>query len=386
MRVVVDKKNPLVAEAFRQFGEVRECATRDITRETVQDADIIIIRSETKVTKELLDGTSVKFVGTATIGTDHVDLEYLQSHGIGFASAPGSNANSVAEYIVSAILTLTCRKGLRLSDLTLGVVGVGNVGSKVVRNARALGMKVLQNDPPLARTTGDSGFLPLERLLDADILTLHVPLTKKGTDPTYHLIGREFLSKLKSTAVVINTSRGPVVDGAALKEALGERRLGGAVLDVWEGEPVIDAELLAKVDIGTPHIAGYSYDGKLAAVRMTYEAACGHFGQKKSWTPGSSQPAPAVGRISLRREERSTEETLKSVVTRCYDILRDDAGLRPLIQTPAEERRTFFARLRSEYGIRREFHNTVVELPIAMEVLGDQLRVIGFQIAWKDGE
>lgn len=158
MRVIVDKNNPLVGEAFRQFGEVVPSATREITKDAVRAADMIIIRSETKVTKDLLDGSNVKFVGTATIGTDHVDLEYLRLRGIGFASAPGSNANSVAEYFVAALLTLAKRKGFTVSGKTLGVVGVGNVGSKIVRNANALGMHILQNDPPLTRSTGGSSF------------------------------------------------------------------------------------------------------------------------------------------------------------------------------------------------------------------------------------
>ena len=273
MHVVVDNKNPHVEEAFRQFGTVQGCATREITKEVVREADAIIIRSETKVTKDLLEGSRVKFVGTATIGTDHVDLEYLHSQGIGFASAPGSNANSVAEYFVAAILTLADRKGFNLSGKTLGVVGVGNVGSKIVRNARALGMRVLQNDPPLARETGNPSFVPLDDFMEADIVTIHVPLTKAGTDPTFHLFGEERIRKMKAGAILINTSRGAVADGAALKRAVEAKHLGGVILDVWEGEPLVDVDLVKKIDIATPHIAGYSFDGKLAAVKMTYSAA-----------------------------------------------------------------------------------------------------------------
>ena len=287
MHVVVDKNNPLVGEAFRQFGEVQACATREITKETIHDADIIVIRSETKVTKDLLDGSKVKFVGTATIGTDHVDLEYLRSHGIGFSSAPGSNANSVAEYFVAAVLTIAKRMGFTLSGKTLGVVGVGNVGSKIVRNARVLGMKVLQSDPPLARKSANSSYLPLDELMQADIVTLHVPLTKTGSDPTYHLFEDSRINKMKKGAILMNTARGAVVDGNSLKNAIERKHLAGAVLDVWEGEPLIDVDLLSNVDIGTSHIAGYSFDGKLAAVKMTYSAACKFFGQPETWTPGN---------------------------------------------------------------------------------------------------
>lgn len=380
MRVVVDKNNPLVGEAFRQFGEVQASATREITKETVRDAGMIIIRSETKVTKDLLDGSKVKFVGTATIGTDHVDLEYLRSRGIGFASAPGSNANSVAEYFVGAMLTLAKRKGFALSGKTLGVVGVGNVGSKIVRNARALGMKVLQNDPPLARKTKDPDYLPLDELMDAEIVTLHVPLTKTGSDPTYHLFDGSRIKKMKKGAILINTSRGAVVDGEALKNAIERKHLGGALLDVWEGEPFIDIDLLNRVDIGTSHIAGYSFDGKLAAVKMTYSAACKFFGQPEVWTPGNSIPGPTVERIVVTESAESAEEVLRKIVSQCYDIECDDRALRSIVGASQKERRSFFARLRAEYRVRREFFATVVVLPASLSALMDPLRTIGFRV------
>ncbi len=380
MRVVVDKNNPLVGEAFRQFGDVQPSATRDITKEAVHDADIMIIRSETKVTKDLLDGSKVKFVGTATIGTDHVDLEYLKSRGIGFASAPGSNANSVAEYFVSAVLTLAKRKGFSLSGKTLGVVGIGNVGSKVLRNASALGMKVLQNDPPLARETADPSYLPLDKLMEADIITLHVPFTKSGSDPTYHLFDEPRITKMKKGAILINTARGAVVDGAAVKNAIERKHLGGALLDVWEGEPLIDIDLMKKVDISTSHIAGYSFDGKLAAVRMTYSAACKFFNKPETWAPGNSLPKPNVERIVVGQSTESHEEVLRKIVCQCYDIECDDRALRSIANVSPEERRSFFARLRAEYRVRREFFTTVVELPASLTALVEPLKMIGFRV------
>lgn len=380
MRVIVDKNNPLVAEAFRQFGEVIPAATRDITKETVREADIIIIRSETKVTKDLLEGSSVKFVGTATIGTDHVDLEYLKSRGIGFTSAPGSNANSVAEYFAAAVLTLAKRKGFTLSGKTLGVVGVGNVGSKIVRNAKALGMQVLQNDPPLARKTADPAYLPLDKLMEADIITLHVPFTKSGSDPTFHLFDESRITKMKPGAILLNTARGAVVDGEALKRFLGSNRLGGALLDVWEGEPIIDLDLLKKVDMGIPHIAGYSFDGKLEAVKMNYSAACNFFNQQATWVPGNSLPKPVVERIVIPESKDATEDVLRSIVCKCYDIECDDLALRAIAGAPPDDHRSFFAGLRAGYRIRREFFTTVVELPTSMSHLANPLRTIGFHI------
>ncbi len=380
MHVVVDKNNPLVGEAFRQFGEVQACATREITKETIHDADIIVIRSETKVTKDLLDGSKVKFVGTATIGTDHVDLEYLRSHGIGFSSAPGSNANSVAEYFVAAVLTIAKRMGFTLSGKTLGVVGVGNVGSKIVRNARVLGMKVLQSDPPLARKSANSSYLPLDELMQADIVTLHVPLTKTGSDPTYHLFEDSRINKMKKGAILMNTARGAVVDGNSLKNAIERKHLAGAVLDVWEGEPLIDVDLLSNVDIGTSHIAGYSFDGKLAAVKMTYSAACKFFGQPETWTPGNSLPRPAVERIVVPPSADSLEDIFRKIVSQCYDIEGDDRSLRSIANVSQDDRRGFFARLRAEYGVRREFFTTVVRVPASMMALVDPLRTIGFSV------
>jgi len=380
MRVIVDENNPLVAEAFGQFGKVIPSATRDITKDAVHDADIIIIRSETKVTRDLLEGSSVKFVGTATIGTDHVDLEYLHSRGIGFTSAPGSNANSVAEYFSAAVLTLAKRKRFALSGKTLGVVGVGNVGSKIVRNAKALGMDVLQNDPPLARKTANSAYLPLDNLMEADIVTLHVPLTKTGSDPTYYLFDESRINKMKTGSILINTARGAVVDGEALKRAIERKHLGGAVLDVWESEPLIDIDLLKKVDIGTSHIAGYSFDGKLSAVKMTYSAACKFFREPETWTPGHSLPKPVVERIVVPSNTTNVDDVLRSIVSQCYDIERDDRALRSIAGVSADERRSFFARLRAEYCIRREFLSTLIELPPAMAHLAEALGSIGFRI------
>ena len=386
MRVVVDKNNPLVEEAFRQFGEVQALATREITKESVRDADMIIIRSETKVTKDLLDGSKVKFVGTATIGTDHVDLEYLRSRGIGFASAPGSNANSVAEYFVAAALTLAKRKGFTLSGKTLGVVGVGNVGSKIARNARALGMNVLLNDPPLGRTTGNSSFVPLDSLMEADIVTLHVPLTKTGNDSTYHLFDSVRINKMKHGSILINTSRGAVVDGGALKSALERKHLGGVLLDVWEGEPLIDIELLNMIDIGTSHIAGYSFDGKLAAVKMTYSAACKFFGQPESWAPGKFLPKPALNVAAVSPGVKHPEDSLRTIVSQCYDIEFDDRALRLIADASPEDRRSFFARLRAEYRVRREFFTTVVEVPDSLPDLAGALKTIGFHVELCEGE
>jgi len=378
MKIVVDKNNPCVAEAFQQFGEVHALPTSAITKESVHDAEILIIRSETKVTKDLLDGSAVRFVGSATIGTDHVDIEYLNSTSRTFASAPGSNANSVAEYVVAALLSLAQKKSFSLRGKSIGVVGVGNVGSKVVRYATALGMTVLQNDPPLERKTRSDQFLPIDSLMDCDFITIHVPLTKNGDDPTYHLFSKERISKMKKGSILLNTSRGPVVDGSALNNALTTDHLSGAVLDVWENEPVIDIELLRNVDIGTPHIAGYSYDGKVAAVKMLYEVACQIFNQPVLWTP-KKNTSESTGKSIMGESKGFTfEKTIHEIVRHCYDIETDDLALRKLTSLAENDRQEYFRRLRSEYRVRSEFFNSVVIGPL--DDTKKALFSIGFQV------
>ena len=381
MRVVVDRQNPLVVEAFSEFGEVQPLLARAITTDAVKEAEMVIVRSETRVDAELLDGSKVRFVGTATIGTDHVDLGYLKSRNIGFASAPGSNANSVAEYIIAALLTLSGKKQMALAGKTLGVVGVGNVGSRVVHYGRSLGMNVMQNDPPRERASGDSQFRPLPELMDADFITLHVPLERSGSDPTFHLFDSAVIGRMKRGSVLLNTSRGAVVDGGALNRALAEGRLGGAVLDVWEGEPSIDFDLVKRTDIATPHIAGYSYDGKLNAVRMLYSAACTHFGRRESWTPGALIPRPIVEEIGLSPATGVLEMNLGKVVAKCYNILADDALLRRVASNSVQDRGSAFSRLRAEYGVRREFFNTTVTIPASNAGLTEALRAIGFKVS-----
>lgn len=378
--IVADRNIPYAQDAFRRLGEVVLVDTGGIVPRAVHAADAVIVRSETRVGRALLDGSRVRFVGTATIGTDHIDTRYLGEQGIAFASAPGSNANSVAEYVTAALLALAERRGASLAAMTLGVVGVGHVGIKVVNAAAALGMNVLHCDPPLARATGESRFLPLDGLMDADIVTLHVPLTTDGADPTYHLFDIRRLRKMKPGAVLINTARGGVVDSAALKEVLGAGALSAAILDVWEDEPSIDAGLLRRTLLATPHIAGYSLDGKVNAVRMMCDALYRHAGADPHGAPEFHLPPPAIGRITLSAADRGGAPALHSVVGRCYDILRDDRRLRGLEAVPEIQRGEYFRQLRKEYPVRREFPATTVVLPTEKASLAGPLRQLGFRV------
>jgi erythronate-4-phosphate dehydrogenase len=380
MKIIVDENMPFGREAFGQLGDVITMPGRKITREAVRHAEALAIRSVTKVNAELLEGTAVRFVGTATIGVDHVDRVYLERRGIGFASAPGSNANSVAEYVMTALLVLGHRKGFRLEGATLGVVGVGNVGSRVARKAEALGMRVLRNDPPLARATGDPRFAPIERVLDeSDVITFHVPLTRSGEDATFHMIDEGLLARMRPGAILFNTSRGAVAKDGALLRAASIGRLGGLVLDVFEREPNIDAQLVEAADLATPHIAGYSYDGKVNGTEMIYRAACAFFNQTVSWEPRGLLPVPPFPRLDVGLG--ADEDLLCEIVVTVYDIESDALALREITSLPEAERGAYFDQLRKTYPIRQEFPNTVIDAPFASEQLRAKIQGLGFRTA-----
>ena len=378
MLIVADENIPYVEEAFVPLGEVRTAAGRALTRKMLQDAQVLLVRSVTTVGAELLDGTPVRFVATATIGTEHVDTAYLAERGIGFASAPGSNANSVAEYVVAALLVAARRLGWRLEGRSIGVIGVGNVGSLVVKNCRALAMTVLQNDPPLFEETGDPAYRPLEELFDCDILTLHVPLTTSGPYPTRHMADENFFKRMRPGSMFLNTSRGSVHDTAALQLSIEEGRLAATVLDVWEEEPDISCPLLEQVALGTPHIAGYSSDGKVRGVKMIYRAACEFLGVEPTWQP--DLPPPPCPRLTVDAQGRDDEDVLREVVSQVYDIEADDRGLREMLCLPTQACSAHFDALRRDYPTRREFPNTTVEVVGGADRLLTKLSALGFRI------
>ena len=347
-------------------------------KESVHDANVLIVRSETKVDRKLLEGSHIKFVGTATAGIDHLDVAYLESQGITYTNAPGCNSNSVKEYIVAALLHISAAKGFSLKGKTIGIVGVGNVGTKVVKATEALGMNVLQNDPPLARKSGDKRFVPLDDLMTSDVITLHVPLTLIGEDKTYHLFNNEIFNRLKDGAILINTSRGAVVETEAFKKAIISDRLGATIVDVWENEPSIDEELLSMVTIGTPHIAGYSMDGKINGLLQVRNAICEHFCISSWWNPPNDNYPERVVNIPVSTYLKSSEEILDRIVKDCYDISLDDKYLRRMFALPIDERPGYFQRLRTEYRIRREFSNITVRISKEHAVLRSILTKLGF--------
>ena len=377
-KIIVNKHTPAAVEAFSQLGSVVALDTLEVTGEAVRDADLLIVRSETRVDHALLDESRVKFVGTVTIGFDHVDTEYLRSRGIVFANAPGCNANSVADYMAAALLKWSQRTGSSLRGKSIGIVGVGHVGSKVARVARAVGMNVILNDPPLARRTGDQKYRPLEELMEADFITLHVPLTKTGIDATHHLFDASRIRRMKAGSVLLNTSRGAVVETKSLIDALASKHLSAALLDVWEGEPEISLELLSRTMVGTPHIAGHSLDGKLNGCRIIYEEAARFLHATPAWQYGAPMTADEA-RIVVAAEPEGEWDVIHFAVQQAYDIESDDRLLRKINEMGKHDRRAYFMNLRSEYRIRREFFNRTVELGPHQAAAVPTLEGLGFK-------
>jgi erythronate-4-phosphate dehydrogenase len=377
MNILVDENIPYGPEAFGTLGTVRKAPGRSITNAMLADVDALIIRSITKVNAALLEGTPVRFVGTCTIGEDHVDKAHLAGQGIGFSSAPGCNANSVAEYVVTALLYLAQKYGFDLNSKRLGIVGVGNVGSKVRRKAEALGMTCVLNDPPLAAKTSDPVYRPLDELRECDVITFHTPLNKSGDYPSWHLADEAFLASLRPGTILFNTSRGAVVDNSALEAALRRGHITAAVLDVWEKEPTPDLDLLALTDIATPHIAGYSFDGKVNGTRQIYEALCAVLGIDAPWDPKPLLPPPPLPELTV---DPDSPDVLTTAVLQAYDLPGDDARMRGITSASPDEQGVYFDRLRKEYPVRREFFNTRIRLTRPDNGLRDTLSGIGFNV------
>ena len=278
MKVIVDNKIPYIREVLGKLAdEVIYLPGKEFTSEVVKDADALITRTRTICNRQLLEGSKVRFIGTATIGFDHIDTSYCQEAGITWSNCPGCNAGGVEQYVHAALLLLQKERGINLKQSCIGIVGVGHVGTRIQHMAERLGMRVLLNDPPRS-DKGEKGFTNLKTLTEeCDIVTFHTPLIKEGKYKTYHLADTHFFNSLKKKAVVINTSRGEVVETESVLNALNKGLIADAVIDVWENEPNINLELLKKVFIGSPHIAGYSANGKINATRMVLEAFCNFF-------------------------------------------------------------------------------------------------------------
>ncbi|MBU8902286.1 MAG: 4-phosphoerythronate dehydrogenase PdxB [Victivallales bacterium] len=370
MKIIADDKIPFLRGVLESCAEVVYLPGAKISPADTKDADAIITRTRTKCNEKLLTGSKLKFIATATIGYDHIDTAWVEAKGIKWTNAPGCNSSSVAQYISSALLSLACQHKISLRGKTLGVVGVGNVGSKVAKVGEALGMRVLLNDPPRADKEGQGAFVDLAQVVaEADFITMHVPLNKGGKYPTYHLGNKELFKSMKASAFYINSSRGNICDNPALKEALQEQNIAGAVLDVWENEPDLDLELLDLLDFGTPHIAGYSADGKANGTAMSVNALSEFFGLDfADWYP-SDVPLPEKRSLTIS-EDGSFEEKMLLAVSLTYNIKDDSDRLRNSPST--------FEKQRGDYPLRREFPVFTVKCE-DNEVFGALIQ-LGFEI------
>jgi len=379
MKIVADRNIPFIQEAFSWMGDVVTIPGRNIDRSAVSDADALFVRSVTPVTADLLSGSLVKFVATATIGIEHIDLAYLEKKGIGFAYAPGSNANSVAEYAIAAILLMARKLGRKPEEMTVGIIGVGNIGSLLHIYLSALGVPCLLNDPPKKRLAISGGeiYMPLEVVLEtSDIVTLHVPLENQGPDSTFHMVDDSFLQHMKKGAVLINSCRGKTMVDESLKKY--HEKLGGLVLDVWNNEPTIDPAICSLADLATPHIAGYSYDGKINGAAMIYRAACAFFNRPGQWDYNK-----ILAERGATLDCTASADPVVDAITKTVPIERDSAMLKSIITMTPEKRGNYFDSLRTTYPKRLEcaHFSVVADKNKPRESL--MLRKLGFDVVDK---
>ncbi|EJO95448.1 erythronate-4-phosphate dehydrogenase [Ectopseudomonas mendocina DLHK] len=375
MHIVADENIPLLDEFFAAFGSIRRLPGRGISAADVRDADLLLVRSVTQVNRALLEGSRVRFVGTCTIGTDHLDLGYFAEAGIAWSSAPGCNARGVVDYVLGSVLTLAEREGVDPAARVYGVVGAGQVGGRLLHLLRGLGWQVRVCDPPRQAAEGGD-FVSLERIIEeCDVISLHTPLDAS----TRHLFDATRLAALQPGAWLINASRGAVVDNAALRTLLPQRPGLKAVLDVWEGEPQADVELAALCQLATPHIAGYSLDGKLRGTAQIYQACCRVLGVAEQVSLADLLPAPWLSEMSI---DGSADPAwvLASLCRAVYDPRRDDADFRRSLVGDADARRGAFDRLRKHYPMRREIDGLRVRIQGDAPQLAALVRALGAKL------
>ena len=376
MLIVADENIPLLDAFFEGFGEIRRVPGRSIDRATVEQADVLLVRSVTNVNRALLEGSSVRFVGTCTIGTDHLDLDYFQQAGIQWSSAPGCNARGVVDYVLGSLQTLAEIEGADLNQRTYGIVGAGEVGGRLVKVLKGLGWNVLVCDPPRQGAEGGD-YVSLEQIIEqCDVISLHTPLTKSGNASTWHLFDRQRLNQLKPGTWLINASRGPVVDNAALREVLLAREDLQAVLDVWEGEPEVDVDLADLCVLATPHIAGYSLEGRQRGTAQIYQAFCAYLGQAPSIQLSDLLPPLWLAEVHLNAET-DPAWALATLCRSVYDPRRDDADFRRSLVGTVQEQRTAFDLLRKHYPARREIDGLSVRINGESAVLTSIVSALG---------
>ncbi|MFT5756688.1 MAG: erythronate-4-phosphate dehydrogenase [Alteromonadaceae bacterium] len=375
MKIYYDENMPFAKEFFGDLGQLQPFSGRDVSAEQVKDADVLLVRSITKVNKALLQqNNNCKFVGTATIGVDHIDQTYLTNRNITFSSAPGCNAISVAEYVMSALVIMSERYLIDLFSLTVGIVGAGNTGTKLTEKLDALGINYLLCDPLLVEESDDSRqFSTLDDVLKCDVISLHVPITTKGEHATYHLLNEQRLGCLKDSQILINACRGEVIDNQCLLNLKKQGLKTKIILDVWENEPNILIDLIDYTDIASAHIAGYSLEGKARGTEMLYQALCKTLNIAPEKQLSQFLPSAQIDYIEIKQD--FNEILLNQLVKMVYDVRRDDAIFRQKIDRQQLTAQSF-DNIRKTYPARREF--SAITVAIKNQAQDDVAHRLGF--------
>ena len=374
MNIIIDDKIPYIRGVLEPFAEVVYLPGNQTTADVVKEADALVTRTRTTCDRKTLEGSKVKFIATATIGFDHIDTHYCKEAGIEWVNAPGCNAESVNQYVASALFSWSIRNGQALYGKTIGIVGVGQVGSRVAKTCEILGMNVLLNDPPRERKEGSAQFVSLQDIQEqADVISFHVPLNRGGVDNTFHMVNEDFLQRLKKKAILINTCRGEVFNTGEVYRARKSGSLSGLIIDCWENEPELDLGLLGLADYGTPHIAGYSRDGKANGTKRSVRAISAFFGLGiDGWEPpGVELPEHPV--IELDGTGQAEDSILAKAILSTYEIADGDKALR--------NNTGLFEQLRGDYPVRREFDSYTIKARNTGPAILEVLRSLGFNIS-----
>ena len=383
MKIVADKAIPYAMRFFSTLGEVVLLDSGDITSASISDADCLLVRSVTRVDRALLGGSQIKCVASASSGTDHVDIDYLDTREIPLFDAKGCNANSVAEYVLSCLFVLSEQFGVEPEGKTAGIIGCGHVGARLRSLLQIIGMETRVYDPFIRDGNNSYPYRDLDSVLCSDIITLHVPLTTTGEYPTAQMVDRQFLGRLKNDVIFINTARGGAVNERDLIDFAGQNRECRLVLDVWDNEPLINDELFALASLATPHIAGYSAQAKLNATRLVYEQVCRWF--DVSATADAVILADENAELNLSGFDEALD-AVRTAVLASYDVRSDCAALQGLAEIEPHERGVFFDSVRTDYPSRREFPALTVALSENQGLIGEKLSALGFSIKTASGQ
>ncbi len=380
LKIIADNAIPFVERFFSRIGELELLDGRQISAASVKNADVLVCRTVTQVNDDLLAGSGLRFIASPTSGLDHISQSSLSSHGIKLCHAPGRNARSVAEYVLSALCVLADQQAFNLPAKKVGIIGYGHVGSDLKIMLEIIGLECLVYDPLLQEKSKQDQFCELDDIKSCDIISLHVPLTKSGSHPTWHMIGDDFLGSVKDDAILINTSRGEVIDEAVLLKHALEKPALSLVIDVWENEPHINTDLLKWAQIATPHIAGYSIDAKYRSTLDVFQQICDFIGVKERVLDQKKVFAEEVERKIGLSGQQEDISAISMAILASYDVRSDAAALRRTLEDNVKDQGAYFAELRNNYPIRREFSSLEIDLIDAHDSLAEKLDALGFRV------